>query len=221
MSDQQEPREGTVTSIRAQRKTHDRVSVYLDGAFAFGMHRDLLLEFDVAKGKTLTVEQQRTILDRDAYFRARAVAFRYLSYRERTATEIRRRLSRDDYPPNVIEDVIHDLEKSGYVNDRAFAIKYAEGRFEARGYGPMRIRSDLRRKGVKRAAVEDALEEVYSENDAVLERARQMGDKRWSQLSNEADALKRKKKVYDYLARRGFAFEMVRRVVEELSSESS
>ena len=221
MTEQEELKEGTVTSIRAQKKAHDRVSVFLDGAFAFGIHRDLLLEFDIAKGKKLSVEQQRKILERDAYFRARAVAFRYLSYRERTATEIRRRLRRDDYAPTVIDDVVHDLEKAGYVNDRDFAIKYAAGRFETRGHGPMRVRSDLRRKGVKRAAVEDALEEVYSENDAVFERARQMGDKRWSRLANESDVLKRKKKVYDYLARRGFSFEMARRIVEELSAESS
>lgn len=213
-----EPKAGTVTSLRAQKNSPDRVSVFLDGEFAFGMHRDLLLEFDVAKGKKLSVEQQREILDRDAYFRARAVAFRYLSYRERTTAEIRRRLSRDDYPPNVIKDVIHSLEQSGYLDDRAFAVKYAEGRFKSKGYGPMRIRSDLRRKGVKRGAVERAVEKVYSEQDDVLERAREMGKKRWNRLANEPDELKRKKKVYDYLARRGFSFDMVRRIVDGLAA---
>lgn len=214
----EELREGRITSIRAQTKAPDRVSVFIDGEFGFGIHRDVLLEFELARGVELTVEKQIEIVDRDAYFRARAVAVRYLSYRERSAAEIRRRLRRDDYPSVVIEDVVHYLEESGFVDDRKYALNYTEGRFRSRGYGPIRIRADLRRRGVNRGAIDAAIDQVYSARDEVLEKAREMGSKRWAQLDRESDPLKRKKKVYDYLGRRGYAFDVVRRVVDELEA---
>lgn len=216
-----ELREGRITSIRAQKKAPERVSVYVDGAFAFGIHRDVLLEFELAKGTELTVDEQVAILERDAYFRARAVAFRYLSYRERSAEEIRRRLRRDRYPDTIIEDVIHHLERSGYVDDHRYARAYAEGRFQSRGHGPMRIRADLRRRGVSSAAIDAAVEHISRDRDELLEAARRLAAKRWAQLSGEPDLLKRKKKVYDFLGRRGFAFDMARRVVEELAASQS
>ncbi|MEX2400398.1 MAG: regulatory protein RecX [Rhodothermales bacterium] len=213
-------RPGSITSIRAQSQSPDRVSVYIDDAFAFGMHRDLLLEFDLAKGTELTVDKQQEIVRRDAFFKARAAAVRYLSYRDRSAAEIRRRLERGEYGAHVIEDVVHDLEEKNLVDDHRFALTYAEGRFHSGGYGPVRVRSDLMKKGVKTEAVDAAVSTVFSERDEVLGRAREMGVKRWGQLEREDDPLRKKKKVYDYLARRGFPFDMARRIVNELQDDT-
>lgn len=220
MTDSSELREGRITSIRSQSRSHDRVSIYLDGEFVLGIHRDLLLEFNLARGAELDAATVCRIARRDAYFRARAAAFRYLSYRDRAAAEIRRRLERSDYEADVIEDVVHDLEQAGYVDDHAFAQRYAESRFRSGGYGPVRVRSDLKRKGVDADAVDAALEQVFSRRDELLQRAREIGSKRWDRLEREPDALKRKKKVYDYLARRGFGFELVHRVVDELDRDA-
>lgn len=215
MSDSTELRPGHITSIRAQARSPDRVSIFIDGAFALGIHRDLLLEFDLARGVEVDLHRLKMLVRRDAYFRARAAAFRYLSYRDRAAAEIMRCLERAEYPSDVIEEVVRDLERAGYVDDHAFALTYAESRFRSGGYGPVRVRSDLKRKGVKTEAVEAALDEVFS-CDEVLERAREIGARRWDRLRREPDRIKRKKKVYEYLARRGFAFDLVHRVVDEL-----
>lgn len=216
MPENAELRAGRVTSIRAQSRSPDRVSIFIDENFAFGIHRDLLLEFDLAKGKELSAAEQRELVQRDAFFKARAVAYRYLSYRDRSAAEIRRRLQRDDYPSEVVADVVYYLEEKGLVDDHRFAVEYAEGRFRSGGYGPLRVRADLRKKGVIPAAVDAALADVFAARDELLECARGAGAKRWKQLSSESDPLKRKKKVYDHLARRGFRYDMVRRVVDEL-----
>lgn len=219
MTDSTDLREGRVTAIRAQSRAPDRVSVYIEDQFAFGIHRDLLLEFDIAKGIELTVEQQEAVLARDAFFKARAAAFRFLSYRDRAAAEIQRRLERHGYEPQVIEAVLEDLERAGFVDDLKFARMFAEGRFLAGGYGPRRVRADLRRRGVKSGAVESAIHEVFGEEDELFERARGLGRKRWERLVRESDPVKRKKKVHDFLARRGFNYDTIRRVLDELPRE--
>lgn len=207
---------GRVTRIQTQSRSPDRVSVFLDERFAFGMHRDLLLEFDVSRGVELSVDVQRAILRRDAFFRARAVACRFLSYRDRSALEIRRRLERDDYPSEVIEEVVEHLQDEALLDDRRFALAYAEICFRSRGYGPVRVRAELRSKGIAPAAVEAVLAEEFADRDELLDRAREAAAKRWQRLARTSNVQKRKKKVYDHLARRGFRFDMIRRVVDEL-----
>ena len=221
MSETVELRKGLITSIRQQAKAPDRVSLFIDGAFAFGIHRDILLEFDLRKGIELEVETQQAILRRDAFFKARATAFKYLSFRGRTASEVRRRLARSDYQEDVSSEVVAYLERLGLLDDEAYARRYAESRYQAGGYGPTRIRIDLHKKGIPAATARAAIEEVFSERSEVVERARELGRKRWNRLVSEPDARKRRKKVYDYLARRGFGFDIVHQVVGDLNREST
>lgn len=209
---------GSITSLQAQVKTRGRVSVFIDGRFAFGVNRDVVLEFGLKKGLELTVEEQLRILDRESEFRARSTALNYIAYRHRTEEEIRRRLARSEYREEVIDSVVASLRSSGLIDDKAFAVSYAEGRFKTGGYGPRRVRHDLRRKGVAREAADQAVEEVFSEGDEVLSAARTLGKRRWEQLAREENERKRRKKVYDYLVRRGYPHAMVRRVIEELTS---
>ena len=208
---------GRITSIRAQSKAPDRVSIYIDGRFAVGIHRDVLLEFDVRKGGELDLETQRAMLRRDAAFRARSAAFRYLSHRDRTVAEMRHRLERARFEADVVEEVVEHLRAAGYVDDRSYARTYAETRFSTSGYGPVRVRADLLRRGVSPEEAESAVEHVFAEHDRVLERARQLGRKRWQRLQGERDQLKRRKKVFDYLARRGFSYEVALEVVDDVS----
>lgn len=208
--------DGRITALRAQVKTPGRVSVFVDGQFAFGINRDLVLEFDLKKGLEVTAELQRKILERESYFKARSTALNYISYRDRTEQEIRRRLERADFAEPVMEATVEYLRDKGLLDDRAFAVNYAESRFRSGGYGPMRVRSDLRRKGVGRHMADEVVEDVFSERREVEETARDLARRRWDKLARESDEMKRRKKVFDYLVRRGFLFGMARQIVDGL-----
>lgn len=209
---------GTITALKAQVKTPGRVSVFLDGGFAFGVNRDLVLEFGLKKGLPLSVDEQRRILDRESEYRARSAALNYISYRSRTEEEVRRRLGRDDYSDEVVNSVVDYLKGIGLLDDTTFAVAYAEGRFKTGGYGPRRVRYDLLRKGVGRAAADRAVDEVFSEEDDVFAAARDLAIRRWNRLAGEDDQRKRRKKVYDYLIRRGYPNDIVRRLIDELAT---
>ena len=208
---------GSITSLKAQVKRPGRVSVFIDGRFAFGVNQDVVLEFGLKKGLELSVEEQRRILERESEFRARSTALNFISYRNRTEEEIRRRLARSEYGEDVIDSVVEFLKKAGLIDDASFAVSYAEGRFKTGGYGPRRVQYDLRRKGVGRAAADRAVEEVFSEADEVISKARDLGSRRWEQLAREEDERKRRKKVFDYLVRRGYPHGMVRSIIDEMT----
>lgn len=215
-SERDEPlRPGTVTRTEGQQGDPDRISVFLDGEFVFGLPREVARKHDVREGRALSVEEQRRLIAEDAAHRARSAALGYLSHKARTAEEVRRNLRKKDYGESAIEDTVAWLREREYVDDAAYAERYARQRFEHKGYGPRRIRRELKRRGVASRHIEEALGDVV-ERDEALEHARSHAQKRLSRLERESDPWKRRKKLSDYLLRRGFTYEMAHEVVREV-----
>ena len=73
---------GTVTSIEMQKHAATRYSIFLDGEFAFGIGRDLLLESGIARGEHLDRERLDAILARDAIDRGVSAAMRGICRRD-------------------------------------------------------------------------------------------------------------------------------------------
>lgn len=209
---------GKITKLAAQHNNPDRVSVFIDGEFAFGVYQDLVLEYGLRVGRILSEAEEREIQGRDEVFVAKAVALNYLSYRARTEMEVRRKLAQKGFGEGVIEAVIERLYALHYLDDAAYARSFVSGRFRSRGYGPARIRGDLMRRGIDRPLIEDALGEVL-EPEETFEAAKEQAEKRWARLASEADPAKRRKKLSDFLIRRGYSYDVVRRVLEELQGK--
>jgi len=210
---------GRVTRLARQKKDPYRVSLYLDGAFAFGMHQDLILEFEIVKGIELDVETQRRIIRRDEVHRARSRAIGLLAYRARSSAELRRRLLRYDYAEESVDEAIEKIREAGLIDDAAFARDYAHARFANKGYGPARVRSELIARGVPRSAIDQAIDEAFSDHEAIAEAALAFAQKRQPSLQREADPLKRRKKLFDALRRRGFPTDVIGKVIAETLSD--
>ena len=208
--------DGTVTRLAQQKKDLDRVSVFIDEAFAFGLAVDLVIEAGLHKGQVLTADKQRALLVRQEVFAAKASALAGLSNRARTTQELRDSLSRKGFAEEIVEDTVADLERLGLVDDAAYARAFVRGRFSGRGYGPARLRQDLMRKGVARGTIDAALAELTEAED-LGEAARDQAARKWRTLSSEDDLRKRKKKTMDYLVRRGFGFDQARSAVDAVA----
>ncbi len=200
-----------------QEKHPDRVSVYLDGAFGFGLHQDLVLRYDLYKGKSLSEADVARIKDADQEFLARGKAYHFIGYRPRTVQEVRRRLQRAGHQPEHVARVVEHFLGLGLLDDAAFARDYVQSRMRNKGYGPDRIRNELLRKGVDRTLIDETLREVLADVDTV-EAVRAAADKQWGRLRREPDSRKRIRKLYEYLLRRGHTTDDVRRVIEEFRS---
>ena len=207
---------GTITSLRVQEKNPNRVSVFLDGAFAFGVYGDLVLEYGLVKGRRLSDDEVAQIQAADAVFVAKATAMHYLAHKARTEAEVRRKLQRSDLPEQAVEQAIQRLHALGYLDDDAYTREYVRSRFRTKGYGPQRLRADLRRRGVAPALIEAALAELLGADDR-LTAAREQALQRWPRLAREPDPRKRRKKLSDFLLRRGFTYDTVRQVVDEVA----
>lgn len=211
---QRELSAGSITRVAQQKHDPERVGVFIDDEFAFGLTLEIAIREGLKKGVELSIEAQQALLNDEEGHRARAVALNYVDYQARTVEEVRRKLCKKGYNDVDSEDAIQYLLGYGFLDDEAYAKSYVRGRFAGSGYGPRRLRAELIRKGVSSSIIANALTELVKEVD-LESKARQLAHRRWESLSREPDIRKRKKKLFDYLVRRGFDYHIVSRIVDE------
>jgi len=119
-------------------------------------------------------------------------------------------LRRRGAPAPVAAEVLADLTARGYLDDAAFARHWVATR-SARGYGPARLRAELRARGVAGSLVDAAL---AAQGDDELERARAVARRRLPALQR-ADRPRTAARLRDHLVRRGYSAAVVSRVVRE------
>lgn len=152
-------------------------------------------------------------------------AARFLEARSRSVHEVRHRLTRAGYRPDLVEGAIERMLELGMLDDEAFARAWVESRDRARPRGERAIREELRLKGVDRASVDLVLEErreaVVGDGGAADDRGGESADRNAAErllarharsLGRVADPRQRRQRAYALLARNGFDPETCREV---------
>ena len=206
---------GTITQLVVQPKPPHRVTVFLEGRGALEVCQTLVLEYGLRVGHRLSVEEQERLQVAERLLAAKATALQYMAYRPRTVHEVRQRLRRGRYEAAVVEQVLEHLHARGALDDAAYTYAYLKAHRDTHHHGPQRMRHTLRQRGVCRALIDEAIEQNLTKAD-VLAAARTQGTKYWERLKREADPVKRRQRLTDFLRRRGFPFATVQQVVKEL-----
>ncbi len=147
--------------------------------------------------------------------RALAGALHALARRDHSEAELARKLADKGYPAAAVEDVVSRLKKAGYLDDRRFARQWAESALRnGRGFGP-RIRQDLLRRGVAEAVVAETLASLDGEyGETAL-----IGDmlaRKFPAFSPGAAPDREKRRVMQYLLRRGFSCAAIMTVFRDI-----
>ena len=130
---------------------------------------------------------------------ARIAALRLLTRREHSSQELKQKLLHKGFDLNLVESLLDDLRREGSLNDKRFAESYTRSR-KGRGYGPLRIKQELRQRGTS----DDIIESVVIENDEQwYELARNVRQKKYTMSFPEN--LKEKLKQQQFLQYRGFS----------------
>jgi len=153
--------------------------------------------------------------DDRAVSRARSLAYRRLAARPRSRAELAGYLTGKGFPEDVVNPVIVEFEGNGYIDDRKFAYDYGRYLVETKGLSRFALRAELRKKGVSDEDASPALDnlfddEGYEEYDIALTVAR----KKAESLAKLTDGAKARRRLTDYLKRRGFSFDIIKKAVE-------
>jgi regulatory protein len=206
----------TITDLTLQKRNRQRVNVYLDGDFAFGLARIVAAWLHV--GQQLSDEKILQLQAEDAHETAYQRASNFVNYRPRTEAEIRRSLHQHNIPEEIIDHTIERLKQIGLVDDARFAQNWVDMRTDFRPRSRRALASELGRLGVDAEIISESLASVDNEEmayQAAVKRSRKLQDLEWKDF---------RQKMYQYLAQRGFDYEActqaISRVWEEISSQN-
>jgi regulatory protein len=201
----------TITALEVQKRNKERVNVYLDGEFAFGL--PIIEAAHLQKGQVLTEEQIKALREIDTLACALDQVVRLLARRPYSTAEIRRYLESKQVPSAVIDEVLAKLAHLGYVDDRAFAEFWVENRERFRPRGSRALRYELRQKGIADELIDAVLGEFDAHDSAY--RAAQERVRRLRRLTPEQF----RTKLGAFLIQRGFAYDIVREVINQVIDE--
>jgi regulatory protein len=202
---------GIITALEIQKGNKERVSIYLDGEYAFSL--DIIRAAALRTGQALSEAEVAALRDEDAVGQAVDRAVRFLAYRPRSEHEVRRNLAEKDVLPPVIDAAVRRLQALGYLDDRAFAAFWIENRSTFKPLSPRALRYELRQKGVDAALIDELLADMDA-HDAAYRAAH----KRLSRLRG-SDPHTFRSKISAFLQGRGFSYATIRQVTEQLLTE--
>jgi len=150
--------------------------------------------------------------------RAKNNAYLLLRTRPRSEEEIRQRLKLKGYDGVVIDGVVDGLKRTGDIDDAKFARFWVESRMHMNPMGDVILKHELKSKGVNDSVVEATLQDKAKNYDE-YEVAFSMAVEKYKRFQ-KIDKRKALKRVYDFLLRRGFKHDTIRRITEELTGNA-
>lgn len=200
-----------ITDIEPQRK-EDRVNIYIDNKFAFGLSLELKYSFDLHIDKEIDRSFIEDVLKEEEARKAINAALNFLSYRQRSEKELRTKLYDKGYEENYIERAVSYCKEQNYIDDETFATSFVKDKINLNQFGSHRLERELRLKGISDNIIESVLVEDKKNE---YERALKIAQKRYSTYKDD-DRIKSYRKLGGFLQRKGFSFEIVNKILKEL-----
>jgi len=201
-----------ITKIETQKRRQDRVNIYIDDRFAFGLTDTLRYKYDLFKDKEVSQEFIDDVLNAEEQNKVIEYTLKFLSYRERSQKEVYDRLKIRGYDEDKINNAINYCLDKNYINDTRFAETFIQEKTEINKLGSYRIKQELSIKGISREIIEEVLEPDYEQE---LEMATELALKKVSSYKND-NRYAQYRKLGGYLQRRGYNFDIVREVLENI-----
>lgn len=207
-----------ITKIERKKYSKGVWSLFSDEVHIADLHEDVIVQHRITPGKLLSKEDIDVLLESEEKAKAMDAALRLLSYRMRSEKELADSLRRKGYGEGLVEDIMKELRKRGYVDDQDFARMYAQSLLGSRKDGSRAVKMKLSQKGISREVTRNIVEELTSdekEYEAALELA--IKKLKGSYKNDSPDAIYRK--LGGFLSRKGYPYEIVMKVLRKVTKE--
>lgn len=221
-----------ITNIQTAPELPSHQQLFLNGTPFVVIHTSLVEKFGLRIGLEIEAETIKKIIAADEVMRAKNYALRLLREEKSNATadepenprstgkpkiytknEMAQRLEREGFSTEAIETTIEELIHSGHIRDRKYAENWIVRRQKSNPRGKTLLKKELIDKGIDRETAEQVVANVETEDEMKV--ALQVGKKRAKQYERLPIHVA-KRRLHGFLARRGFASETVRHVLEQI-----
>ena len=184
-----------ITSVERNRKYKDKLSVFIDGKFAFNISEDDYLSLNLYEKSEIDEKTIDYIKNTINFQEAKQKAVRYLSLRIRTEKEVRDKLKSEGYDRVCISRVVDELKAIGYINNQLYAQKYVYDRSKLKPMSKKMMKLELMSKGIPEETAEEVLADWKAEDSDV---ARSLVKRKFGKYDLRDEKIM--KKAYMFLA---------------------
>jgi len=204
-----------ITSVERNKKNKDRLSIYIDNQYSFSVSEADYLSLNLYELREITEDEIINIKENINFRSAKAAAIRYLSLKFRSEKEVAVKLENEGYDSETISKVVEELKAMGYINDSLYVQKYIFDRSKLKPRSKRMLKYELLSKGIAENIIDDALAEWQMDDYAVAEN---LVKRKFGKYDLYDD--KTIKKIYSFLHHRGFNYEIISRVINNITKRT-
>jgi regulatory protein len=204
-----------ITKIKRIRGKRSRYGVHLDGPLVLELSDWTIGKFGLRTGDDLDEELIDTIKSADAETQAKNIAINYLSYRPRSSKEVATHLTKKGVDPECSKNVTRHLQSLNMIDDDRFAHAFVRDRLKRKPTGQALLRQQLLAKGISSGMADKILAELISQQSqqaSALQAVKRKYQSTKHSIS-KLDPEKRKKRILDFLLRRGFSYDIALKTI--------
>lgn len=157
------------------------------------------------------------VMEQSKKKQAQLISLRLLAASPKTSQELKKKLHEKGFPESLITETLREMEAQGILSDRSYAADMMARYRGSKPSGRRKIASEFKHHGIAQKIQDEVLAGYSPEEERA--QAGEAGRQRWKRFP-KLDNEKRKKRVFDFLMRRGFDYQIVRDVIRELSQDN-
>ena len=197
-----------ITKIEIQKSNDERANLYLDEKFFSGISLELVVKEHLKVGMEIDENKLSELILEDEKGKALAKAVKYIGSNLKTEKQLRDYLKKKEYNSVTIDYVMDKLKEYDYLNDENFAKAYILT--YSKKYGKLKLKSQLKMKGIKESIIENLLEDVQSDSiDLVAKKYMKNKELNYENLQ----------KLMRFLYSRGYEFDDINSCVNRLKGD--
>ena len=202
--------------ITAKSGRKDKIHIYIDGEYLLTIDEMFWFSCGYISGDEIDEEELTAFKEAAGSRCAFNSALNSLDYRDHSEREIRTKLLRK-YDADCVEEAVRKLVELDLVNDERYAENYARELYEHKKFGKMRIKSELRAKGIAADIANEAVDALFEEEepDNIQRIVDIIGKRYYNRMNDDVG----RKKVFAALQRMGYSFSDIREAMSEFSDD--
>ena len=210
-----------ITSISPQTQNQNRVNIFVDGKYRFSLDIYQVADLGIRVGNAYTEDELKTLEDESVFGKLYARALEYTMLRPHSAKEVRDYLwrktrdttfrsrktgelqVRSGVSQEIADRVYERLVQKGYINDEIFTRYWVENRNQRKGTSFRKLEAELRAKGVSPEIIQQNIQNSTRDEKSEVQKI----------IAKKASKYDDEQKLIAYLARQGFAYDLIQEVL--------
>jgi len=201
------------------KKDSKNVIVHFDNSETLLLSVDVFLKSGLKKNEKVSDDRFSALIKESRLFHIKQQALRYLARRLHSTSELRTKLMQKRYKRELIDNIVEELLRNGYLNDLNFAREFTGEKTKTKFWGKNKIKAELIKRGISAEFITQILNESFDEDDE-YEKAMVTAQKKIRVLKPKLDDdVELKRKLISFLNMRGYSYEISGKVCDELIGE--